>query len=318
MKTDADDAAARGPMVTAVVVCYRSRDAVARALKSLQPAHESGLLRCIAVDNHSGDGTAEMVRATFPWATSIDSDENVGFARGCNLALARATTPYVLLLNPDAELSLPDLHRLLEFVEARPLVGMAAPAIRMADGRLQHAGGAPTPRHLLAQACRPRWLPPGRRTIQPGGPAFRTDWLCGAVLLVRTAMLRDIGSFDPRFFLYFEETDLCRRAVAAGWQLWAVGGAQAQHLGGASARATGSPLVHGCIAEHYFRSRFRFFRKHHGLAVACLTEVAELAVLAAVALVRSLAGRDIEDFRIRVRAPILGRPARSPALGRSS
>src|SRR5262245_50975082 len=308
--------------VTAVILSYRSREATARAVSSLADAHACGLLHCIVVDNASGDGTVEHIRASFPWVELIAGSENVGFGRGCNMGLERVRTPYVLLLNPDAELPLADLRILLSFLERTPLAGMAAPAIRTADGRLQHAGGAPTPWQVLAQACRPGWLPRDRTSIQPGAAPFRTDWLCGAVLLLRVAMLADIGTFDPRFFLYFEETDLCRRAIQNGWQLWAVGRAVAQHHCGVSARATGYPLVHGCIAEHYFRSRFQFFAKHYGLPLSCLTELTELGLLSVVAALRGLVGRDVRNFGVRLRAPILGfspwSRVGSPVAGRSS
>src|SRR5262245_13339293 len=307
--------------VTAVILSYRSRETTARAVASLSDAHACGLLHCVVVDNASGDGTVEHIRATFPWVEVIAGSANVGFGRGCNLGFERVRSPYVLLLNPDAVLPLADFRILLSFLERTPLCGMAGPAIRTADGRLQHAGGAPTPWQVLAQACRPGWLPRDRTLIQPGAAPFRTDWLCGAALLLRVAMLADIGTFDPRFFLYFEETDLCRRAVQNGWQLWAVGRAVAQHLCGASARATGFPLVHGCIAEHYFRSRFQFFAKHYGLPLSCMTELAELGLMSVVAAMRRLAGRDVRNFGVRLRAPILGFSPWSPVgsvAGRSS
>lgn len=303
--------ASRGdlPAVTAIVLNYRAREAASAAVAGLAPAHAAGLLECIVVDNASGDGSGAYLRARHPWATVVDNGENIGFGRGCNIGLDRVRTPYVLLLNPDAVLSAADLSVLVEFMARTPAAGMIAPAIRTLDGRLQHAGGAPSPRHILLQACRPHWRPRTSAPIGPDSEPFRTDWLCGAVLLLRTAMLRQIGTFDPRFFLYFEESDLCRRALAGGWELWAVGRAVAHHACGLVARATGAPLVHGCIAEHYFRSRFRFLVKHHGALVACLTETAELLVMTCVSLARRIAGRDIGDYLTRLRSPMFGLPA---------
>jgi GT2 family glycosyltransferase len=304
------------PLVTAVVVSYRTREATANAVASIAPAHEQGLLHCIVVDNASNDGTVEHLREHHGWVAVIDSKTNLGFGRGCNLGIARARTPFVLLLNPDAVLPLADLRRLLDFMTANPRAGMLAPAIRNAAGRLQHAGGAPTPWRILRQAWLTGWQPRDSTPIDPGSEPFRTDWLCGAVLLLRMAMLHEIGGFDPRFFLYFEETDLCRRAVASGWELWANGQALAGHIGGASARATGSPLFHGCIAEHYFRSRYQYLAKHYGRPVAVLTEGAELAIVSLVSLARVCSGRDTSYYVTRLRAPMFGRPARSAgALG---
>jgi GT2 family glycosyltransferase len=302
----------RQPLVTAVIVSYRSRDATTNAIASLAPAYEQGILNCIVVDNASNDGTVEHVRRHHSWAAIIVSRENVGFGRGCNLAISCVRTPYVLLINPDAVLPACSLLRLLDFMDAVPRAGMAAPATRTPDGKLQHAGGTPSPLQVLREAWLPGWLPPTRTVIRPGSEPFRTDWLCGAVLLLRTAMLHDIGDFDPRFFLYFEETDLCRRAVARGWELWAVGQAVAEHVCGVSARATGSTLFHGCIAEHYFRSRFQYLVKHHGYGIAVMTEVVEMVIITLVSLVRMVTGRDIAYCRTRLRSPMFGLPARSP------
>lgn len=94
----------------------------------------------------------------------------------------------------------------------------------------------------------------------------------GAVLLLRCAMLGEIGAFDPRFFLYFEETDLCRRASSAGWGIWAIGTAVADHLDAASAKSLQRRMFQTCIAEHYFRSRFYYLEKHFGWPAAVATE----------------------------------------------
>jgi GT2 family glycosyltransferase len=298
------------PRVTAVVVSYRSRAAISTALASLAPAHAQGLLECVLVDNASDDGTVDHVRTHHPWVTVVANAVNVGFARGCNQGIASTRSPHVLLLNPDAALPLPDLMCLLSFMDRNPRAGMVGPAIRTPTGVMQHAGGSPTPRHMLAQALRSGWLPSNRTPIHPGGDPFQTDWLCGAVLLLRRSMLEQVGNFDPGFFLYFEETDLCRRAIVYGWELWAVGRSVAEHACHASARTTGRPLVNGCIAEHYFRSRFRYLAKHFGIVNAGMTELAEILILSLRSFARLLLGRDIAAYRTRMRGPFWGLPPR--------
>ncbi|HEX6810697.1 MAG TPA: glycosyltransferase family 2 protein [Planctomycetota bacterium] len=293
------------PPVTAIVVSYQSREATARAVSSLAVAWKRGLADCIVVDNASSDGTVRHLKEQHPWVTVIANAQNVGFGVACNQGIDRVRSPYVLLLNPDAVLYEDPLEVLRTFMDRTPACGMAAPAVGMPNGIWQHAGGMPTPMQLLTQAMWPSWQPP-RTTVIPGSDPFETDWLCGAVLLLRRSMLEQIGYFDPRFFLYFEETDLCRRARTRGWQLWAVGRAVAEHVGGVSARATGTALFHGCLAEHYYRSRFLYFVKHHGMATACMTELAELAIMSVMSSARWAIGRDVTSFRLRLRAPILG------------
>src|SRR5262249_31269016 len=147
--------------------------------------------------------------------------------------------------------------------------------------------------------------PPEIRRIEPGAAPYRANWIAGAVVLMRRTMLEDVGLFDPRYFLYFEETDLWLRAQRAGWELWAVGEAFATHSRGASARSENTLLYHGCIAEHYFKSRFYYLVRHFGRPTAAATEVLELLVMAARGGVAMLRGVMPHSFMVRLRAPML-------------
>src|SRR5262245_34814741 len=247
---------ARKPCVTVVIVAYNSRAVVSRALESTRASRAAGIVKeCLVTHNHSPDANASLVRREHPWCTVIENGKNIGFGRANNIGIDRAQTSYVLLLNPDATLEKAGLERLISFLDNRPRAGAAAPAIRQPDGRWQFAGDLLTPRDVVLEAVgHPRALE-RRRTIRAGEAPFRTSWLCGAVVLVRKALLDQVGRFDPRYFLYFEETDLWQRAGRAGWELWAVGEACASHSQGGSAKAVGGPLYHGCIAKYFFRSR---------------------------------------------------------------
>lgn len=292
--------------VTAISVAYKARAIIGDALRSLQPAHEAGLLDCIIVDNDSGDGTPAFVRETFPWAKVIESGGNLGFGRGCNLGLEAAQTEFVLFLNPDAELDLDGLRTLVAFMDAHPEAGLIGPAIRDPDGGLQVTDRLPSPWRVLRGAAGRG----GAFPIEPGRAAFRTEWLCGAALLGRTALLRELGGFDPRFFLYFEETDLCRRILARGSEIWAVPEAVARHRDGEIARSTRRDMFNGCIAQHYFESRFYYLVKHYGWPVAALTEAADAATMSARAVVRMLRGRGAGEFLVRMRSPFFRQPSR--------
>lgn len=292
--------------VTAIIVSYRSRASIPAALEVARASHERGLLDCIVVDNDGTDGTADYVRSEHPWARVVESGANLGFGRGCNLGIAESRSPYVLLLNPDAVLPAEGLEALHRFLEQNPRAGLVGPAILEPQGRLQQAGGLLTPVRLVLGAAG-RQLP--RRSVEPGAAPFRTDWLCGAILLIRRRALEELGGFDPRFFLYYEETDLCRRALEAGWELWAVGEAVGRHTLAASSDADSVAMVHGCIAEHYYRSRFYYLVKHHGWPAAAAAELGDIALLAARALCRKLLGRGGEAvLRERLRAPVLRQP----------
>jgi N-acetylglucosaminyl-diphospho-decaprenol L-rhamnosyltransferase len=252
------------PATTAVIVTYNSRDTIGKTLDALQEGFRTGCVTCVVVDNASIDGTADYIASHYSWVHLIRSPQNLGYGRGCNMGLLGARSPFVLILNPDAVIPPDALQTLVDFMVANRQAGIAAPAIIEDAKHFQAAGLMTTPASLIKSVfgC-PRAIPQ-RRSITPGGAAFRTPWVCGAVMLVRTDLFRSLGGFDPRFFLYFEETDLCRRATEAGSEIWAVGKAVAEHVGGASAKATGQALQSACIAEHYYRSRFYYLVKHFG------------------------------------------------------
>ncbi len=298
---------ANKPQVTAVIVTYQSRHTVGAPLEALQDAYTTGLADVIVVDNVSNDGTADFVSGRYPWVTLVRSAENLGYGRGLNLGMSHATTPYVLLMNPDAVLLCDALRKLVEFMDTHPRVGMSAPAIIEDGGSIQPAGVLPTPGRIIAKAAGLRST--AQQPIHPGGAPFPSDWLCGAILMARLEVIHAINGFDPRFFLYFEETDLCRRVSAHGYELWAVGEAVAHHTGSHSAKGTQQSLYLDCIAEHYFRSRFYYLVKYFGWPIAACTEFTELSLLAFRSLARRcLNGTDTTGFAQRWAAPLFRCP----------
>ncbi|ADH86457.1 glycosyltransferase family 2 protein [Desulfurivibrio alkaliphilus] len=286
--------------VTAVIVTYNSRGHIHSALEALREAHEAGELACVVVDNVSSDGTADFIAAAHPWVELVRSERNLGFGRGCNLGFQRVRTPYVLIHNPDAVLDHQALRTLLEFMASCPAAGIVAPAIIEGESSLQEAGMMTTPGSLVRSALGIGNALPQKRPIVPGSTPFRTPWVCGAMMLIDADLFRRLQGFDPRFFLYFEETDLCRRATKVGSEIWAVGRAVAHHLGGACAKSTGQGLEATCIAEHFYRSRFYYLVKHFGWLPAVGTET----------LVRLL--REIRHWRHR----LTGRQPRPETAGK--
>ena len=269
------------PTITAVIVSYRSRPCIDGALNALGRAFESALVECVVVDNARDDGSADYVASNHPWVTLIRSPENLGFGRGNNLGFGHCRTPYLLVLNPDAVIDEVALRTLAAFMDRTPRAAIVAPAIVEGRSSLQAAGMMTTPRTLLAAALGTPDPYPDRRVIEPNSPPFLTPWVCGAIMLIRAETFRSLGGFDPRFFLYFEETDLCRRATAAGFQIWANGEAVAEHVGGASARSACPALTHSCIPKFYNKSRRAYLRKHFGtipaVATECLVAIGSMA-----------------------------------------
>jgi len=296
------------PKVTAVIVTFQSRDTIGEVLEIFQDLHQQNSADVVVTDNNSTDGTADFIAQAYPFVQLIRNRENIGFGRGCNCGFDFARTPYILLINPDAKIDKDSLDILMDFMEAHPRVGICGPAVVDESGALQPSGGSPTPWKAAIKPLLPGLASRGQRSIIPGETPRATDWICGSVMLLRSQMIKEIGGFDPRFFLYFEETDMCRRAMKAGWEIWTVGTAVAGHVNAASAKSTSAEMIWGTISEHYFRSRLYFFRKHFGLPAAVFAEIGELCSMLLRAALDLLRGRTYKHLRPRLRAPILKFP----------
>jgi len=297
---------------TAVIVTYQSARTLAAALAGARRCHRAGLLDCLVVDNGSSDATLEIAqREAAGWARVQPTGRNAGFGRGCNAGLEQVTSRHTLFLNPDAVVEPEGVATLVRFLDEHPQAGLVGPAIVEGEpGRepvLQVTGPRPTPGRLLRAALPLLRRPPASFPIVPGAGPARTGWVCGAVLMGRTELLRSLGGFDPRFFLYWEETDLCKRVEEAGYQIWALGTAVARHVGGASS-APDDTRIGGCIGRHYYQSRFYYLVKHHGWPAAAAAEAGEFGLLGLRALADLARGRGTALLRPRLQARLFSQP----------
>ena len=265
--------------VDVVVVAYNSR----RTLRDcVQPLADTGWIHTIVVDNASPDRSAEVVADL---AVTVASEpENRGFAAGCNAGWRRGSAPYVLFLNPDTRLT-PDSVRTLAEALADPAVGAAGPMIRDDDGELDYSiRRFPKLRSTWAQAFFVHRLAPPASWVDEGvrdrprdesaGPA---DGLSGACLLVRRDVLERLGGFDEGFFMYCEDTDLCRRIWQLGLAVRYEPAAVVEHAGGVSApRSSLLPVLAASRVRYAARHRGRIgaVTERVGVAVASLTQAA--------------------------------------------
>lgn len=297
------------PKTTFVIVTYNSMGAIDDALTSAKLCHDAGLAECVVVDNQSKDGTPEHIESTYPFVKLIRSGGNLGFGRGNNRGFEEVDTKYTLFLNPDAHCGPEALRTLVEFMEAHPNAGVCGPAGRLTEGGGLHAAGpAPTPASVLREALgriRPTDLPVA---IEPGSAPRRVEWIPGAALMFSSQVFLALGGFDPRFFLYWEETDLLVRVREYGAEVWAVGTAVIDHVGGASAVRERLDMYRGCIAEHYFQSRYYYLTKHYGRRGAYAAELGEAALLALRALPQRARGRGRTMLDERLSGPFFEMP----------
>jgi N-acetylglucosaminyl-diphospho-decaprenol L-rhamnosyltransferase len=299
--------------VTAIVVTYQSMRTVGGTLAAARRCYDQGLLNMVLVDNGSTDATPELLSREADWARVILTGHNNGFGRGCNIGLEHVTSPYTVFINPDAMVEPDALRTMLEFMEKHPMAGIVGPAIVEGEPGgatiLQDTGRRPTAWTIVRNSMPLVGYLSLSWDIVPGSAPTRTGWVCGAVLMIRTDLARRLNGFDPRFFLYWEEMDLCKRAEEAGWEVWAIGAAVAHHVGGASS-IEDETRINGCVAEHYFQSRYYYLAKHEGRFAAILAEMVDFLMTGMRALVDLARGRGLRRLRPRLRAPLFSEPAK--------
>lgn len=255
--------------VDVVIVSYRCRELVHRTIAALPAAGEGLVLSVHLVDNASGDGTVEWVRARFPWVDVVANRANEGFAAASNAGLRRGRGRHVLLLNPDTWAAPGSLATLVAFADAHPQAGVVAPRLVHPDGSDQRtARSFPTPAAAVFGRRSPltrlfpanRWsaayLAAGRQATT--GP-FRVDWVSGAAMLVPRAVVDRVGALDDGFFLFWEDADWCRRIADAGLQVWCEPAARVVHdEGGTRGHGWSTATI-----RSFHRGAYRYWVKHH-------------------------------------------------------
>lgn len=285
-------AAPTDPLVTVVIVNYRTPHLVVDCLASLMPE----IARCpastvIVVDNASGDGSADVIAAAIAdrgwtiWASLIRAPMNGGFAYGNNLAfqaaMAQDTPPDLFwMLNPDTSVYPGAMRAYLDFLDATPSAGIVGGMLFDGLGmRWPFAFRFPS---VLGELERGACLGPVTRVLDRykvprtmGDRPERIDWVCGANMVVRRAVLQATDLMDESYFLYFEETDFCRSARQRGWDCWYLPGACVMHIAGQSTGLTGSRLKR--VPQYWFQARRRYFIVNHGQAYAIVADLSWLA-----------------------------------------
>ena len=259
------------PDLSVAVVSYNTRDLLRACLMSLTARQTEGeaSLEIIVADNGSADGSREMVRAEFPAVTLWETGENVGFGRANNAALQNARGRYFCLLNSDAEALPGALAQTVAYLDAHPEVGLVGGQLLWPDGRPQTSWGwDPTlagvwEEQTFLREIRARLLPPTPPVLGAEGPKD-VEQICGAYMVLRREAWRQVGGFDPAYFMYNEDVDLNVRLRQAGWRIVFLPDVHITHHLGASSRADWQTRAR--MVSAYNQSRFYFFTRFHGVS----------------------------------------------------
>ena len=294
------------PDVAVVIVTFKSAHLTVDALRSVEAERiASGLrLRAVVVDNACGDlpviARAREQNNWSSWLTLVNAPRNGGFAYGNNLGIAHAyaagTPDYIYLLNPDAQVRPGGIAALVRFLNDRPEVGIAGSSFENLDGSdwpiafrfptIFSELDAGLQWGVISRLLR-RWVV-ARVMTQTPQPV---DWICGASMMIRPAVLAATGGLDENYFLYFEETDFCRRARVAGHPTWYVPASRVMHIMGQSTNVTDTRQGPRRLPAYWFESRRRYYVLAFGLWHAAAIDLVALLANAIGQFKRMIQGR---------------------------
>jgi GT2 family glycosyltransferase len=250
-----------------VIVSFNSGEHLAECLKSV--AAYAPEARVVVIDNASIDGSTGVAEGRPDRVVLHRNQTNLGFARGVNQGLSRVPSDYVLILNPDCRLLSGALDLLAAELAKHPECAIVGPRILNDDGSVQgSARGDPTlltglfGRSTLLTRLFPNSSQARRNVRVSETPAvsadsLEVDWVSGACMLARSETLKGVGGFDERYFLYWEDADLCRRLRHNGYSIRYVPAAQVVHAGGRSSRS-----ARALATRAFHRSAYIYYATH--------------------------------------------------------
>ena len=309
-------------MISVIIVSFNTSGLLRECLASLAASTRFGELETFVVDNNSADDSVAMVTSEFPWATVIANRENLGFAAANNQAWQLAQGDYVLLLNPDAYVKPDAIARAVDFMERTPDCGICG-------GRLVKPNGSLDPSarrfpNFLAKF----FTLSGLRYRFPESSIFsrhefggfdhnsvlEVDWVPGTFTLYRNSMLEKLRLFDERFYIYYEETDVCLAAKRNGWKVYFIPDAEVVHVGGAASKTRKDHQYDehaNQLIQFRMRSEWLYFRKNSGLGAVLANAGVEYLWHGLRYLANLLPGRSEGAAKRKYSAMVLGELTRS-------
>ena len=261
--------------VAAVVVNYQAADHLERCLSSLQ---SEGIKTPVVVDNGSTDGSRDVaIRRSAVW---LQTGSNVGYGRAANVGSLQpgaAEAEMLLIANPDIEVCTGAIAALVSALESDATLGIVGPRILNTDGSVYPSARTfPNLVDAIGHGLLGMLLPRNRFTRRyrlldwDHRRAAKVDWVSGSCFLIRKELWDRLGGFDPAYFMYMEDVDLCWRSRQAGWEVGYEPAAEVVHVQGVST----DRHPYRMLAAHH-RSMWRFAtRTTHGPARAALPLVA--------------------------------------------
>lgn len=255
------------PDISIVIVNYNVKDFLLECLRSIRESAKGLKVEVIVVDNNSTDGSVEFLEPLFPEVKFISLKENIGFGKANNLAFKDSSGKYILVLNPDTILEENNLSVMKEFMDNNPGTGISGCKVLNPDGTFQLAcrRGFPTPWAAFSKLFGLQKLFPKSAIFAKYNQTFRSvddtyniDSVIGAYMFCRKSVIDELNGFDPDFFMYGEDLDLCLRANRAGWKVTYVHSSSIIHFKGESTKRSTINEV-----KHFYQAMEIYARKHY-------------------------------------------------------
>lgn len=257
-----------------IVTHYKTPELLSLCLKSLVEAARNLPHEILVVDSEAQVETEEMMLSEWPAIRYFSFKKNTGYAKMINVGLRASRGEWRLILNADIVVAKDSLEKMLAYLETHPAVGLLAPQLLNFNGTIQEScfrfhrlatiiyrrtflgrtswGKKELDRFALADFDRQSWR--------------EVDWFLGAAMIVGEAALKEVGLMDERFFLYFEDTDWCRRFWAKGWKVVYLPEAKMHHYHGRLSKKTGGfmDLFFNKYTWIHLASAMKYFWKYRG------------------------------------------------------
>lgn len=253
--------------ISIVIVNYNVKDFLLKCLRSIYRSHCDFSYEVIVVDNDSTDGSVEELSVLFPQVQFIQTGKNIGFGRANNLGSQHCRGEYVLILNPDTILEEQTLEIMYEYMQQNSDVGIAGCKVLNADGSFQVAcrRGFPTPWASFSKLFglqslfpRSKLFAKYNQTYKPIDDTYEVDAVIGAFMFTRKSVLDEVGGFDPDYFMYGEDIDLCYSVKSKGWKVMYMHRTSIIHYKGESTRRSSINDM-----KHFYNAMEIFAAKHY-------------------------------------------------------
>lgn len=258
--------------VTFAIVSFNVADFLDKCLYSIKK-ETSCKYEIIVVDNASQDKSVKIVQIHHPEVILKPLSENVGFAKANNIAFQSASGRYIFMLNPDTLILDGAVDKLVRFMDTHPEAGVCGPKNLNSDLTLQHnCHHFPSLTQVLTEYLQLRRFFPKNRYFGREHMSYwnydetkEVDWITGCSLFIRSEIFKKIGLLDEKYFMYSEECDFCYRMKINNLKTFFYPCAAIIHYGGQSSLVQNQHKVFSkTITKHFFKSRYRFFRKNYG------------------------------------------------------